>query len=1110
MTVPHGGPSRARTITSRQIIGGHRPIHLISCCAVAVILLLLTRSVEAQVNASVSGSVLDASGSAIPGASITVTSRETGVHRTTTTDSSGNYSVSALPLGATELRAAKAGFKPVDRTGITLELNQNAKVNFRLEVGELVSQINVSEQAPIVNTATESVAGLVGETQIKELPLNGRSFDNLITLNPGAIDFTLKSAGTSTSNGNTFSVDGRRPMDNLVLLNGIEYTGSSQLANTPGGASGELLGVDAVREFNILSDTYSAQYGKRAGAQIIVATQSGTNLLHGSLFEFLRNSALDARNFYDRSFVPPFRRNQFGAALGGPIRKNRWFLFGNYEGFRQRLAVSSVSEVPDQFARQGLLPNSSGVYAQVPKLNPAMLKYFDLWPEANGPELLSNGFPSGIALSYNNPRQSINEDFGTARSDYSISDRDTLTGAYTIDNGTNLTPVADPLFASDLILVSQVASLQETHVFSPEAVNTARIGFSRAAFNFNAPLVTSFPSSLNFVTGNGGPGGIVIGGGVTTTGASAITSAGPNNAANVWNRRNLFTYQDHFQLTKGIHQINLGVWFQPMQDNEDTASRQLGQASFTSLTTFLQGTVSSFQVVPNPTELGWRSFFGAWYAEDVMKLRRNLTLRAGLRYEFTSGWNEAHSRAANYITNGQGVLQTNPLVGRSVFTSNNATHLLGPRVGLAWDPAGDGKTAIRAGYGVYYSLIDDLSFLLNSLPPYNGTASFASIALPSIVPVVSGVQPAPSCGPGASPPCTTYAPQGVQPDAKTPAVNEWNFTVERQLNKQTSLSVAYVGSFGYHGLISIDPNSIPAQVCSNTGGCLAGGTGFARSKVREGVSYIPVGTRPNPYLSGGFFWYTEGNSSYNSLQTNITHRLNNGLEFRANYTWSKNLDINSALTGAQANNQAQMVLNRNSIRTDWGPSALNVEHQASLSGRYELPFGRGKQWLGSVTGVKDKLVSGWQLNGIVTLLSGFPFTPQIGSNRSGDGDTRNPDRPSVNTAFSGPIIEGNPNQWFNPNAFVLPAAGTYGNLGRGVFSGPGLAELDLSLFKNVSITERIKLQTRAEFFNALNHSNFGTPNAIVFSGGQISSTAGLIASTATTSRQIQFGMKLTF
>ncbi|MDP9053175.1 MAG: carboxypeptidase regulatory-like domain-containing protein [Acidobacteriota bacterium] len=1050
---------------------------------------------SAQVGAAISGRVEDPAGAGVGAATVTVKSLETGALRTTATDSTGNFSVLSLPLGPQEVKAEKPGFKAAVRTGVVLQVGQNAVVNLRLEVGDLAQQVTVSEQVPIVNTTTSQLSGLVGEREVKDLPLNGRSFDNLITLNPGAINYGLKSANTSTSNGNTFSVSGRRPMENLFLLNGIEYTGSSQLAITPGGVSGELLGIDAVREFNVLTDTYSAEYGKRAGAQVSVVTQSGANILHGSVFEFLRNSALDARNYFDQGPVPAFRRNQFGGALGGPLKKDRWFLFGNYEGFRQTLALSNVSVVPDNQARLGFLPNAAGVYTKVANLNPAMLKYMAMWPVANGPELLVNGVATGTALSYNHPVEHIREDFGTLRSDYMIGPRDSLSAAYTIDDGNSMIPLADPLFGSDSRLRNQVASVEETHVFSSRVINTFRTGFSRAAYNLNPVSLTSFDPSLSFVTG-GGPGGIVIGGGASTTSAGAITSAGPNNAANVWNRRNLFTFQDTVQIAKGRHQISLGVWFQRLQDNEDSASRTLGQATFASLQTFLQGTVTSFQVVSTPNELGWRSLFGAWFVQDTIKLRSNLTLTVGLRHEFTMGWNEESGRAANYTTNGQGVLLTTPRVSSSAFTQNNAKKLFGPRVGLAWDPFGKGKTAVRVGFGTYYSLIDDLSFLLNSLPPANGAASYSG-ALSSLLPVTPGVQPAPSCGPGVSTPCTTYAPQGIQADAKTPTVEEWNLRVEQELTHNMALSISYVGSHGYHNLISVDPNSIPAQVCQSAT-CTSGGMGSARGTVPQGAVYIPVSTRPNPYLGAGFFWYTEGNTSYNALQIDVTRRFSKGLQVRGNFTWSRNLDMNSALTGAQGTNQAQMIENRNNLKLDWGPSALNVTAQSNISATYELPFGKGR------------LLGGWQLNGIATIQSGFPITPQVGSNVSGDGDTRNPDRPNLNPAFTGSIVTGNPNQWFNPNAFLIPAAGTWGNAGRGILTGPGLAEVDLSLFKKIALSERVTAQLRAECFNVQNRANFGTPNAIVFSNGAVNPSAGRITSTVTTSRQFQFGLKLNF
>jgi hypothetical protein len=1071
-------------------------------------LLIGLQSVSGQVTAAISGTVEDTSGATIAGANVIVKNLETGLTRTTKTAENGTFRLPSLPLGPVEVSADKSNFKHEVRKGINLIVGQEVKLKLVLELGDLKQQVTVSGESPLVNTETGEISGFVGERAVKDLPLNGRSWDNLITLNPGTMNFALKSANTTTSNGNTFTVSGRRPADNLVLLNGIEYTGASLNAVTPGGVSGGLLGIDAVREFNVLTDTTPASYGKRSGGQVSVVTQSGTNDLHGTIFEFLRNSAVDARNYFDSGPVPPLRRNQFGGALGGPIKRDKLFVFGNYEAFRQSLSISNVAVVPDAQARQGLLPDATGTYRPAPNLDPFMLKYMSFWPAPNGSELLVSGRPSGTALAFNSPKQKIREDFGTVRSDYVPRDADTFSFSYTVDDGDSQTPLADPLFGSDLRLRSQVASVQEVHVFSPRVLNTFRGGFSRAAFTYDSFSLTAFPPDASFVKG-GGPGGIVIGGGLTTTGLSAITAAGPNNAANVWSKRNLFTISDDMQFTTSKHQITAGVWFQRLQDGENTASVTLGQTNFTSLQTFLAGTISNFQVTPSRTELGWRSFYGAWFVDDKIRIRPNLTLDLGLRYEFTTGWNEVAGRAANYVTDAQGVLLTDPRIGNSAFTQNNAKRLFGPRVGLAWDPFGNGKTAVRAGFGMYYTLIDNLA-RLNAIPPYNGTLAFSNVSLSSVVPIDPSTPAQPSCSPTLSTGCVIYSPQGVQPDLKTPTVDRWSLRIDEQLDQKTVLRVGYVGSFGYHDLVSIDPNSIPAQTCAAAAGCVAGGTGSARSLVPQGTRYIPVGARPNPFLSAGFFWYSEGNSSYHSLQLDVVRRLTQDLQVRGNFTWSKNLDMNSAVQAAQANNQAQMVMDRNDLRRDWGLGSLDAAAQSSISASYALPIGKGKRFFAQSGRLSNALLGGWEINGIATLLSGFPFTPLSGSNRSGDGDTRTPDRPSANSSFTGPVVLGDQTQWFDPNAFVLPPPGTWGNVGRGTFRGPGLASVDVSLFKNISLADRARLQFRAECFNIANHANFGTPNAIVFSGTSVSPSAGLITNTVTTSRQLQFGLKLIF
>ena len=613
-----------------------------------IVLLAFPATMWAQVAASISGKVVDASGAAVNGATVTVREMETDAKRVATTDAAGNYHFLSLPVGIYELSAEKSGFETQLWSGIRLNVDQEVVENVRLAVSGSAQEITVSATNPVVNTTTSSVSGLVGEEEIKDLPLNGRSFDDLITLNPGTVNYSgLRSANTTTSNGSAFAVDGQKPGDNETLLNGVEYGGASQLEVTPGGVSGLLLGVDAVREFNLETGTYGAEYGKRSGAQVNVVTLSGSNAVHGTLYEFLRNNVLDSRGYFDpASGAPPYKQNQFGAAIGGPIKKDKIFLFGNYEGFRERLSATQIAFVPDNGARLGYLPGSTICTPAHPCTT--MLPYMAFWPSSS---VEAGG---GTAKYISNPLQSINEDFGTTRLDYLLGARDTLSGSYTIDTGTSLLPQPDPFFASALDVGSQVFSLQETHIFSPQVVNDATFGFSRSSFSDDSAPSAEFlaqpdVASLDFVPGRG-PGGITIGGGNTTTGAGVVAGAGPSNNAGVYNHRNLFTYTDNVKISKGIHQISAGVWFQRLQDNENIASRQLGVASFASLQTFLQGTVQAggFQIVTNPAELGWRTLMGAWYVQDAMRVRHNLTVQLGLRHEFDTGWNEAHGQGREF------------------------------------------------------------------------------------------------------------------------------------------------------------------------------------------------------------------------------------------------------------------------------------------------------------------------------------------------------------------------------------------------------------------------------------------------------------------------------
>jgi hypothetical protein len=1044
----------------------------------ASLLLLGTSAVpraNAQDDASIAGVILDASGAGIDGARVRIENIEIGLQRDLQTDPSGRFHAPSLPVGSYELIVEKAGFRSEKRSGIVLVVGQREELTITLPLGSVQQSIEVSSDPGLLAATTEDTSGLVGERQVKELPLNGRSYDQLLTLNPGTVNYTSQRAGgIGTSNsalGNMFAVSGRRPQENLFLLNGVEYTGASEIGNTPGGVSGQLIGVDAVREFELVKDTYGAEYGKRPGAQVSIVTANGTNELHGSAYEFVRNSAMDARNFFDRSDIPTFERNVFGGALGGPIVKDKTFLFGNYEGYRQTLGLSDLSLVPDDTSRA----------AAVPSMQPLLA----LWPVANGPEILTAaGTPSGIATAYSNPIQNVREDFGTSRLDQVLTAQDNFAGVYTVDDSQAHSPTSNPYSFDNITLRAQVASLSETHVFSSNLVSKATFGYSRAAFYFNSGTTVDLPPWINA----GQPvGAVVVGGGTTLNGASQITNGGTNAGSNLHAVRNLFTVSDQLTYTRGRHTLSFGAWLQRLESNDSLVQDQYGQVSFTNLQTFLEGTVSTFTYAPTYTPLGWRSLEGAFFVEDAIKLKPNLELRLGFRGESTNGWNESQGRASNYAFDSNGVIITEPVIGNSALAVNNAKFLPAPRVAVAWSPLGSHKTVIRAGFGTYYALLDNLSYRLDQNGPYNTVYAVKNIPFSSI-------------SPDATYPGAKVIPSGVQPNLQTPTIESWSLKVEQQLFANILLGVGYVGSHGYHELLSLDAN-LPAATLCPASPCPA--------DYPDGTLYYPSGASlANPKVWNTTHWFSEGISSYQGLEVDVNRSWSNGLQFRGVYTFSKALDDGDNMNTSVATNSPAFIADPREPYADYGRASFDVRNSGVLQATYDLPFGRSKDsslrpWVGT-------LFKGWQASTIVTLQSGLPFTPQLSYNPSNDGDTRNPVRPSWNPNFTGKVILGSPEEYFNPLAFTQPLPGTYGNVGRNILGGPALEQVDFSLAKRWSLTEKLGLQFRGEIFNIFNHTNLNTPNPVVYAAatGDPSPTAGVITSTATSSRQVQLGLKL--
>ncbi len=596
----------------------------------------------------------------------------------------------------------------------------------------------------------------------------------------------------------------------------------------------------------------------------------------------------------------------------------------------------------------------------------------------------------------------------------------------------------------------------------------------------------------------------------------------PNGQNLNYNARRNFSFSDDVKLTKGTHSFSFGAWFQRVEQTAfSSGQNNAGTVTYPTLLAFLQDRPTQFTTQTKPTELIFSSMQAAWYFQDEIKLRSNLTLRLGLRDEMVTRLKEKNGHSSNYLFDANGIMMTDPMIGESPLIENHAKALLQPRVGLAWDVTGSGKWAVRAGFGIHNDLQDNLANRLNSNPPFSGRLNFQAQPLLSIIPVSAEVAPPPACRfvGQTNPPCSVYSPGGIDPALRTPTLQQWSLTVEHQLAQDLVLEAEYVGSQSYHVSTTMDMNTVQPLKCENPAGCLAGGVLAAnqRNIVPQGTEYVPVGTRANPLLASSQGWYFLGTSSYHAGSLSLLKRARSGLTFKSSYTWGKVLDLNSANLVNGADNEAPTTLNRFNRRLDKGPASFSLLHQFNTNFSYQLPFGNGKTFGKGATGWVDKLIGGWQWNSIFVVNSGFPITPLVGSNRSGTGDQRNPDRPNFNPNFKGNPILGikefkKTGRYFDPNAFSVPLAGTFGSVGRGQFRGPGMLNVDTSFFKRIPLKERLNLQFRTEVFNVLNHANFDTPNLIVFAGTDISPTAGTITSTGTSGngRQIQFALRLEF
>jgi hypothetical protein len=1023
---------------------------------------VLSVPVDAQVtSASIEGTVKDGSGGVLPGVVVTVKDTETNSMRTSVTDATGTYHVTNLVPGTYEVVGELPGFKRFMLSKIPLSVGQALVVVMTLELGELSQEVTVTGDAMLLETKSASLSGLVEGGTVRTLPLNGRSYDQLALLTPGVTSYNLGGQNVQNGAGLKMSISGARPESIYFMLDGTNILDHSNF--TPGSAAGNNLGVDAIREFRVFSHNYSAEVGVRGGGAVSVISRSGTNQFHGSGFEFLRNSAMDARNFFDPISGPPaFQRNQFGFNFGGPLLSDKTQFFTNIEWLRQQLGRSLIAVVPTDLARQGILPTATVT------VSPLIKPYLSLYPLPNGRD-----FGDGTGEYRDSVNQPTHENFGMLRVDHRLSTKDNMFVRYTGDRATVTGPAAD--LARYLAIsenTSHFFTIQETHIFKQNLLNEARFAFNRTSPAEDAAALPAIDPALKFYDSAPNVGQLTFSLGKGTDIGAAISSVGIGGNAPRTFGQNIFQFTDSLSQQLGRHSLRYGVDVQLLHINGQLNENPNGSYSFSSLSNFLRAIPSGMNALApgSDTIRHYQQLMMGSYIQDDFELRSNLTVNIGLRHEFTTIPSEADGKIANLLN------VTDAAPTRGVFwTTNNSLKDFAPRGGIAWDPFGNQRTSVRAGAGVFYSQVIGRNWYTYALRQtlFSGFATDPSAPFPH--PFINGVKQ------------ILQQNDRTDPNLKTPTMAHFNLTIQQQLAKNMMFEIGYVGSRGYNLLRNSEGNiKIPTVQA-------------------DGTLFYPTNAPfTNPNFGSIFTLTSDAHSWYDSLQTRISKQYSSGLQFQASYTWAKSIDEASTLQRGQGNNSPSFTMIPNRPDLDKGLSSFDVRHTFAFNLMYDVPHANVGQVAGSI-------LNGWQIGGIVRAQSGTPFDAETGVNQSRDGAQTIADRPNLKPGASNNPIIGDPNHWFDATVFEFPIAGTYGNVGRNTLTGPGLFTVDALLVREVKLKGSSRLSFRAEVFNLLNRANFGLPRNKLFNAtGQIPATIGLITTTATSSRQAQLGLKLTF